>query len=221
MITTTDHAHLLAALDTGDDGAILPLADALEEAGDRRATGLRLAATCPKPVMAYCWGDGPRHGWWAPWTGYAPALPKRVFAAMTDGDRDHPSAVHYLTRSLAYFHLAEAMIAPPVVELEGGKPRLWPAGSSPPSPPPGWGTTYLRAGGAFATPDGDITGVWHTVPASHTLRISVHAQGCGSQEPGHGPLYEVREFGPGTRFVVVRRGSAERTWLTRIVPVKE
>lgn len=40
--TTPDLAHLLAALDAGDDSAILPLADALEEAGDPRAAGLRL-----------------------------------------------------------------------------------------------------------------------------------------------------------------------------------
>ena len=37
----TDITALLAAIDAGDDSALLPLADALEEAGDARAAGVR------------------------------------------------------------------------------------------------------------------------------------------------------------------------------------
>ena len=35
--------HLCAAIDSGDDSALMPLSDALEEAGDKRAEGLRWA----------------------------------------------------------------------------------------------------------------------------------------------------------------------------------
>lgn len=70
-MTTTDTtiAALCAAIDAGDDTALGPLADALEEQGDPRAAGLRVVAGRGKRP-AYQWGG--RCRWYA---AQAPAYP--------------------------------------------------------------------------------------------------------------------------------------------------
>ncbi len=58
MTTIHDIAALCAAIDDGDDSALPILADALEEAGDPRAGGLR---KCP-PLFR--WDMDGMFGWW-------------------------------------------------------------------------------------------------------------------------------------------------------------
>lgn len=70
---TADIAGLCAAIDGGDYTALLPLADALEEAGDRRAEVVRLFATKrgalkPRRQERPDWAGGFMWGWW-------PAIP--------------------------------------------------------------------------------------------------------------------------------------------------
>lgn len=111
------HARgLLAALDAGDDGALLPLADMLEECGDPRAAGLRrhlAGPTCravparvllvPGKVMRWGWQHGysTRHAVGAdPWE----SLVRAGGADYRWGDW-----LVYPSRSAALLALAEAL----------------------------------------------------------------------------------------------------------------
>lgn len=117
MVTAHDIAALCAAIDAGDDSALPVLADALEEAGDGRAKGLR-------DILWY--GDIMpirRNGlyaetlWaWEPTRGRGPHLPHRVRRSWFDRlpplnapGRVQAPAMTYPTRSAAYLALAAAL----------------------------------------------------------------------------------------------------------------
>ena len=116
MTATSDIAALCAAIDQGDDVAQLPLADALEEQGDDRATGLR-----PSPEWYAMPGAPERiHGMWG-WClggGHDPAeypswVPSQLFRRIAG--RPHIGAygaqwVLFPSRSAAYLALAAAMV---------------------------------------------------------------------------------------------------------------
>jgi hypothetical protein len=120
-------AALCAALDAGDDSALYALADALEEAGDPRAAGLRAVrlspAAChlPRGDGARCyWQPGPINPADPCWGGVPPpphAVPRDLFARLLAnphlGVARHaggwPVQVYYPSRSAAYLALAEAL----------------------------------------------------------------------------------------------------------------
>jgi hypothetical protein len=87
----TDTGRLCAAIDAGDDSALPALADALEEAGDPRADGLR-------HVLGY-------------WPGYWPEPARDGRGGYTS----NLSARHLetATRSAAFLALADYMVAGP------------------------------------------------------------------------------------------------------------
>ena len=120
---------LLAAIDGGDDSALLPLADVMEECGDERAAGLRLASR-RKPsdhYGFYGWRGTYRHFMGDNWLTYK-------CQALWGSDRwDVPSGEvgeaddvyqrlegwvhvdsltgkHYTSRSTAFLALAAALI---------------------------------------------------------------------------------------------------------------
>jgi hypothetical protein len=115
--TASDLAALRAAIDAGDDSALLPLADALEEMSDPRAAGLR---TNHRPLQC----DG--HVRWEG-TGLTvlgdydgPYLPRALIDAMGAGTLcpDGASAAdpaawwhwrEFSSRSAAFLALAEAL----------------------------------------------------------------------------------------------------------------
>ncbi len=109
-----DIAHLMAAIDAGDDTALPALADALEEAGSPMAEGLREAVTTAAVSPA-----GP-----APYSWHALAsvargrtVGERLLATLPEDWHDRMRARHgnvanwsgYPTRSAAYLALAEAL----------------------------------------------------------------------------------------------------------------
>lgn len=124
-MTATDTIDaLLRVIDAGDDGAILPLADLLEEAGDGRAAGLRrVGRRLPRrvktltvnwsgrrPVNAEKWQWEP-----PPLRGAGPLphhLPRAVFDRLppldVPGRKGSPSML-YPTRSAAFLALAAAL----------------------------------------------------------------------------------------------------------------
>lgn len=121
MTTTDDIAALRAALDAGDDGVLPVLADALEEAGDARAAGLRRIGD-RRPLDTWdpmdTWAR--RHGWLlenCPGVCFgkhtAPAqLPAKVFRRMLRRTAKIVSPrvdYYYPTRSAAYLALATAL----------------------------------------------------------------------------------------------------------------
>ncbi len=123
MITmTTDIRNLCAAIDAGDDSAILPLADALEEAGDVRAAGLRqFASSGRKPSDG--WGNGSRSRWYLcngvsemhsqKYHAIAAPVYRRVEVGETWARSGHVIAGEYLewdSRSAAILALAEALL---------------------------------------------------------------------------------------------------------------
>lgn len=106
---------LLAALDGGDDSALLPLADALEEAGDPRAAGLRFIGfpDGPRPDEAY---RNSGYVWWVFHVSRVPcpATVSRVtFDRLRGGDetRRNDDQRIYDHRSRALLALAEALTA--------------------------------------------------------------------------------------------------------------
>lgn len=116
MTTTTDYAALCAAIDAGDDGALLPLADWLEETGDPRAAGMRRASA----FRAGHWlglKDGPAHWCSLGSNPQRSGLDDEVFDRLAGGE------VHvteqrryeqfrqrvYPSRSAAYLALEEAL----------------------------------------------------------------------------------------------------------------
>ncbi len=112
-----DIAALCAAIDAGDDAVLPILADALEEAGDALAVGLRLAAEyagllgCNDPDSR----RQPEWGWYdidfadsstedALWCRLWHAAPCHILGSEGDASMTlHP------TRSLAFLALAEAL----------------------------------------------------------------------------------------------------------------
>lgn len=117
MSITPDITALCAALDAGDDSALGPLADALEEAGDPRAAGMPPAIDAWRDTRPD-WNDGPdetRWGWWEEcddshaggWAQYA-ILTRSEFAALP-GQESRPHWKGYPSRSAAYLALAEAL----------------------------------------------------------------------------------------------------------------
>lgn len=112
--TTADYAALCAAIDAGDDTALGPLADCLEELGDPRAAGLRAR----NPYLAPRKGEGGAKWGWERYS--APRhtspfryLPRTVFERLPPlsviGRKGTP-ALWYPTRSAAYLALAAALI---------------------------------------------------------------------------------------------------------------
>lgn len=105
-----DLAALCAAIDAGDDSALLPLTDLLEEIGDPRAAVLRGSLPHEQPLR------GPNS-----WVIESRFLPRRVWGRLGGGsgvtnnlpepDGGHPGGLirHYPTRSAAYLALAEAL----------------------------------------------------------------------------------------------------------------
>lgn len=90
MTATQDIAALCAAIDAGDDTAVSPLADAMEEAGDPRAAGLRLRHRSELK-------RSPKGTWyWLPPSWGSDWIPERLRYG-------HPS------RSAAFLALAEAL----------------------------------------------------------------------------------------------------------------
>ncbi len=133
-----DAAALCAAIDAGDDTALAPLADALEEAGDGRAAGLRRlddpsilldngAARPTSSASGWSWWlrvtqmDVPQYrreiGWSIAIVLGRHSLPPAVFDRLIGGELtvwdDVYGATHksrtYLRRSAAYLALAEAL----------------------------------------------------------------------------------------------------------------
>lgn len=115
---TLDITALCNAIDAGDDVAIAVLADALEEAGDPLATGLRLATVYhPDDSDAY-WG----YQWWDnAGTGHGAAEVTPDIMDRLKESVQYPNGVgtgpgwcdrfaYYGTRSAAYLALAEAML---------------------------------------------------------------------------------------------------------------
>ena len=121
---TTEITHLLAALDAGDDSVLPILADALEEAGDPRAAGLRRVGDRRPWALWDRW----RWLWGALDAGLgAPVTPESLAAVLEkpiwdrlQGDRPGPEQgwsdsarfVEYDTASAALLALAEALANP-------------------------------------------------------------------------------------------------------------
>ena len=124
--TTEDITRLCAAIDGGDDSALPILADALEEAGDPRAPGLRRAVgRCPKKITPEIGAECDEEFGWAGWHR-GPNRPHLVEPAqlravsrvaaryggmMADrGMLNHPiRTVVFRLRSAAFLALAEAI----------------------------------------------------------------------------------------------------------------
>jgi hypothetical protein len=106
-----DIAHLRQLIDDGDDTALPILADAMEEAGDPRADGLRLVGD-RKPLVTG----------WATWYHDAngndgvSALPyRRVWLRIETRRAAYvsDSCISFRSRSIAYLALAEALVTEP------------------------------------------------------------------------------------------------------------
>ena len=116
MTILDDIAMLCRVIDAGDDSALAPLADALEEAGDARAAGLRRTEKhLPRPY-------GPRYWCWLAASGCervnaqpddADVLDDDLFARLRDVWSPVPHHAVYDTRSEALLALAEALTEVP------------------------------------------------------------------------------------------------------------
>lgn len=116
---TPDILALCAAIDAGDDTALLALADALEEAGDPRAAGLRsVGDRWPAdiryggPAWAF-WGGSPSPSRDNAWhDSHLPAwqIGRMLRAVGHAGEAMHTGVgVRYPTLSAAFLALAEAL----------------------------------------------------------------------------------------------------------------
>lgn len=113
-MTTLDDTirGLCAALDAGDDRVLPILADALEDAGDGRAAGLR--GDLPRPVLS----TGHGRAYWVWWRRDAPCRPNQgvirvaTFFHLRGMVRWNFGAgwAYYDTRSAAYLALAAALV---------------------------------------------------------------------------------------------------------------
>ncbi len=111
-MTTADITALRAAIDAGDDSALPALSDALEEADDPRAAGVRRIPLRPAKVYTG------RYVWWADYHGtdwgtrvVQDAIPRAVWERLEGGKetwRNGGPGMSYPTRSAAYLALAEA-----------------------------------------------------------------------------------------------------------------
>lgn len=90
---------ICAAIDDGDDAALLPLADWLEEQGDPRADALR--QTLPRPYV-----NGLKRAWW---TRLRLGSLACIHAQIPCEERRGEGTLVYPTRSAAYLALAEAL----------------------------------------------------------------------------------------------------------------
>lgn len=110
---------LCAALDRGDDTALVPLADYLEEMGDTRAAGLRLVGD-RRPARAGVLG------WvWLEYDGGSATVPASILLRMPEHDkvltiwrstiRSQIMQRGYPSRSVAFLALAEALVTCPVM----------------------------------------------------------------------------------------------------------
>jgi hypothetical protein len=112
MTTALDIAALMQAIDDGDDSALPILADALDEAGDPRAAGLRRIPWIALPLCSV-------QGW--TWEKIRPRraqlphhLPESWFFRLKGGGRTKApwglsAPKTYPTRSSAYLALAAAL----------------------------------------------------------------------------------------------------------------
>ena len=114
LMLSSDIAQLCLVIDAGDDSALPALADALEEAGDARAAGMR------HDIVPSHWGREasfscgchrcPAHQGSVPLETYA-----RLPGVIPEWERIHADGqvagnlVSYPTRSEAYLALAEAL----------------------------------------------------------------------------------------------------------------
>ena len=90
-----DHvvAALCAALDSGDDVALLPLADRLEELGDSLAVGVRECAVVGCQPTGIGWQYGDRRWMWSrgdeETVAHEDTLRPELFARLADGRHSH------------------------------------------------------------------------------------------------------------------------------------
>ena len=119
VMIAEDIAALRAVVDAGDDTALLPLADALEEAGrDEEAIRLRLIASSGKRPDGVEW-HGPLTGWTRggkagnePAHAINPGDLKNLLPGNTAWhDNTGLYCVSFPTRSAAYLALAAALIS--------------------------------------------------------------------------------------------------------------
>lgn len=108
---TPDIRTLCAAIDAGDDTALLALADAMEEGGDGRMVGVRKAILCGYVPMIYSWC---REGNYPTYTGFTPSpgsiVPAKVWDRLTGWrSRNGSLTACYYSRSAAFLALAEAL----------------------------------------------------------------------------------------------------------------
>jgi len=106
LAATSDIARLRALVDEGDDSVLPILADALEEAGDARAAGLRSAiargyAPCPRWDGEWSW-----HKEWC--LGRPEAAPPSEAVDRINGT-DVASVSIHASRSAAFLALAAAL----------------------------------------------------------------------------------------------------------------
>lgn len=116
LLVTPDIAAMYAAIDDGDDGTLPIMADALEEAGDVRAAGVRIllcAGYQPyKRANSWCWHNAEAVVS-EPWLTGASILPFDIYRRLRGGNRStlngHEYMAGYPKMSDAYLALAEAM----------------------------------------------------------------------------------------------------------------
>jgi len=124
MTTALDIAALCAAIDAGDDGVLPILADALEEAQDARAAGLRLVGD-RRPSLSFggrvgaitegaAWNKAPR-GARAGGSEVTEGLYRRIRGQQAH-EYEHVKSIkgdlsrlHFATRSAAFLALAQAL----------------------------------------------------------------------------------------------------------------
>ena len=112
MTLTSDIATLCAAIDQGDDTALMPLADALEEAGDTRAAGLRTIGDERPCKWASAWEE---YDWTESTRFPRPLIEKMTRATGLLRAFFHENAAgrfliaRFATRSTAFLALAEAL----------------------------------------------------------------------------------------------------------------
>ena len=113
-LTLPHIAAMCRQVDDGDDGVLPILADALEEVGDQRLAGLRLALQRQKsPSVGAAIPPDPPPAAWEPVSHWHPeyepgVLRLEVFARL--GGEESMGYKWYPTRSAAFLALAQALI---------------------------------------------------------------------------------------------------------------